>query len=151
LKQKKLYEQQREQLYQQQFNIDQTNFTVQSVKDTVETVQAMKVASKEMRTAFKANKELDIRFIDRMQDDLFDMMDMANDINEAMSRSYAVPEDVDEGDLMAELDALEMDMGTEATISEKGPSYMQEEEIELPSVPEPDAHPATEKEAAIKS
>ena len=39
LKQKKLYESQREQLYQQQFNVEQTRFTVQSVKDTVTTVQ----------------------------------------------------------------------------------------------------------------
>lgn len=39
LKQKRLYEGQRDQLYQQQFNVEQTRFTVDSVKDTVSTVQ----------------------------------------------------------------------------------------------------------------
>jgi hypothetical protein len=39
LKQKRLYESQREQLYSQQFNMEQTRFTVDSVKDTVSTVQ----------------------------------------------------------------------------------------------------------------
>ncbi len=42
-----------------------------------------------------------------------------------MGRSYDVPEDVDESDLMAELDALEADMSLEE--GEKGavPSYLQ--------------------------
>ena len=39
MKQKRLYEGQRDQLYQQQFNVEQTRFTVDSVKDTVSTVQ----------------------------------------------------------------------------------------------------------------
>ncbi|EFJ49680.1 hypothetical protein VOLCADRAFT_117132, partial [Volvox carteri f. nagariensis] len=74
LKQRKLYESQREQLYQQQYNIEQTRFTVDSVKDTVSSVQALKAASKEMKTAFKKNKELDISYIENMQDEMFDMM-----------------------------------------------------------------------------
>ncbi|GFH30585.1 uncharacterized protein HaLaN_29467, partial [Haematococcus lacustris] len=45
-----------------------------------------------------------------LQDDMFDMMDMSKEINEAMSRSYEVPEDVDESDLMAELDGLEEEL-----------------------------------------
>lgn len=36
--------------------------------------QALKAASKEMKTAFKQNKELDISYIDKMQDEMFDMM-----------------------------------------------------------------------------
>ena len=43
-----------------------------------------------------------------MNDEMFDMMDMAREINEAMGRSYDVPENVDESDLMAELDGLEV-------------------------------------------
>lgn len=39
LKQKRLFESQREQLYGQQFNVEQTRFTVDSIKDTVTTVQ----------------------------------------------------------------------------------------------------------------
>jgi hypothetical protein len=44
LKQKRLYEGQREQLYQQQFNVEQTKFTVDNIKDTVSTVQVRKGA-----------------------------------------------------------------------------------------------------------
>lgn len=74
LKQKRLYEGQREQLYQQQFNMEQTRFTVDSIKDTVGTVQALSAANKDMKQAFKKNKELDLNYIDKLQDDMFDMM-----------------------------------------------------------------------------
>lgn len=44
LKQKRLYESQRDQLYNQQFNVDQTSFMMENVQDSVQTVQAMKAA-----------------------------------------------------------------------------------------------------------
>lgn len=40
-----------------------------------------------------------------MQDELEDMLEQANEVQEAMGRSYGVP-DVDEADLEAELEAL---------------------------------------------
>jgi hypothetical protein len=49
---------------------------------------------------------------------------MAGEINEAMGRSYAIPDDVDESDLMAELDALEADLAVEPA-GKEGPSYLQ--------------------------
>eukprot|EP00197_Chlamydomonas_leiostraca_P014229 CAMPEP_0202885486 /NCGR_PEP_ID=MMETSP1391-20130828/41688_1 /ASSEMBLY_ACC=CAM_ASM_000867 /TAXON_ID=1034604 /ORGANISM="Chlamydomonas leiostraca, Strain SAG 11-49" /LENGTH=222 /DNA_ID=CAMNT_0049568737 /DNA_START=44 /DNA_END=712 /DNA_ORIENTATION=- len=140
LKQKKLYESQREQLYTQQFNMEQTRFTVDNVKDTVSTVQALKAATTDMKTAFKKNKELDLNYIDKMQDDMFDMMDMAREINDAMGRSYDVPEDVDESDLMAELDALEADMAVGEGAKGEVPSYLQEPDLgDLPSAPTKEA------------
>lgn len=39
LRQKKMFEGQRETLYNQQFNMEQTRFTVESIQDTVQTVQ----------------------------------------------------------------------------------------------------------------
>ena len=42
LKQKRLYEGQRETLYNQQFNVEQVNFAAQSAQDTVQQVHAMK-------------------------------------------------------------------------------------------------------------
>ncbi|KAL6764731.1 Snf7 family [Haematococcus lacustris] len=78
LKQKKLYEGQRDQLYQQQFNMEQTRFTVDSIKDTITTVQALSIANKEMKSTMKKNKELDLNYIDKLQDDMFDMMVGAN-------------------------------------------------------------------------
>ena len=73
LKQKKLYETQRDQLYNQQFNVEQTAFVMENVQDSVQTVQAMKAASKELRTAFKKN-ELNISGIEKLQDDMADLM-----------------------------------------------------------------------------
>lgn len=45
LKQKRLYESQRDQLYNQQFNVEQTAFVMENVQDSVQTVQALKAAS----------------------------------------------------------------------------------------------------------
>ncbi|KAI8463147.1 MAG: Snf7 family [Monoraphidium minutum] len=136
LRQKKMFEGQRETLYNQQFNMEQTKFTVESIQDTVQTVQALKGAAKEMRGAMKNNKELDLNFIDKLQEDLADMADLTTDINEMMGQSFAVPEDVDEADLMAELDALEGDMMAEP-VAGGLPSYLQEPELpELPTAPQ---------------
>jgi len=38
LKQKKMYEQQRDQMVQQSFNMDQANFTAETLKTTIQTV-----------------------------------------------------------------------------------------------------------------
>lgn len=73
LKQKRLYENQRGQLMNQQFNVDQTSFALQSMQDSVQTVQAMKAAGKELKAAFK-QPELNINSIENLQDDLADMM-----------------------------------------------------------------------------
>ncbi|KAF7131844.1 hypothetical protein RHSIM_Rhsim09G0141300 [Rhododendron simsii] len=51
-------------------------------------------------------------------------------IQESLGRSYSVPDDIDEEELMGELDALEADMG------------MQTEELNLPSAPSGHAVPA---------
>ena len=56
LKQKKMYEKQRDTLYNQSFNVDQTRFALQNVKDTVTTVAAMKSASKELKVGMKEIK-----------------------------------------------------------------------------------------------
>ena len=73
LKQKRLYEAQRDQLYNQQYNVEQTAFVMENVQDSVQTVQAMKAASKELRSAFKRN-ELNISGIEQLQDDMADLM-----------------------------------------------------------------------------
>eukprot|EP00882_Tetradesmus_deserticola_P001825 GHRQ01001958.1.p1 GENE.GHRQ01001958.1~~GHRQ01001958.1.p1 ORF type:complete len:222 (+),score=100.50 GHRQ01001958.1:359-1024(+) len=136
LRQKRMYENQRGTLYNQQFNMEATRFTVESIQDTVQTVQALKAANVQMKGALKANKELDLSFIDNLQDELADMADLTNEINEAMGQSYAIPDDVDEADLMAELDALEGDLALEDAVGASGPSYLQEPELELPAAPQ---------------
>ena len=53
------------------------------------------------------------------------MQDMHNDIQEALGQNYALPEDVDEDDLMGELDALEDELASEPTSGTSVPSYLQ--------------------------
>lgn len=47
-----------------------------------------------------------------------DLLEQVNEIQESLGRSYAVPDEIDEADLQAELDALELD------VEEEGPSYL---------------------------
>lgn len=103
-----MYETQRDQLANQQFNIEQAGFAIESAKDTVTTVAAMKAANTQLK---KQYKEFNIDEIEDMTDDLADMMEDMSEINEAMGRSYACPDDIDEGDLEAELDLLGEELG----------------------------------------
>ncbi|XP_053739217.1 charged multivesicular body protein 5 [Synchiropus splendidus] len=127
LKQKRMYEGQREQLAQQSFNMEQANYTIQTLKDTKTTVEAMKIGAKEMKRAYK---DVKIDQIDDLQDQLEDMMEDANEVQEALSRSYATPDDIDEDDLEAELDAL----GDELLLDDDS-SYLDEASA-APSIPE---------------
>uniref|UniRef100_A0A8D2FIG8 Uncharacterized protein n=1 Tax=Theropithecus gelada TaxID=9565 RepID=A0A8D2FIG8_THEGE len=49
LKQKRMYEQQQENRTQQSFNMEQVNYTIQSLKDTKTTADAMKLGAGEMK------------------------------------------------------------------------------------------------------
>ena len=53
LKQKRMYENQRENIQQQSWNMDQTNYTINSLKDTQQTVTAMKAGLKQMKKEYK--------------------------------------------------------------------------------------------------
>uniref|UniRef100_A0A915PQF4 Charged multivesicular body protein 5 n=1 Tax=Setaria digitata TaxID=48799 RepID=A0A915PQF4_9BILA len=128
LKQKRMYENQRDQLSQQSFNMEQSNFAIQGMKDTQTTVVAMKQGLKTMQ---KEYKKLDIDKIDKLQDEMEEMLDMNNEIQEAMSRQYDTP-DIDEADLEAELDALGDEL--EADIDT---SYL-DEALNAPGVPSKD-------------
>ncbi|KAI3748493.1 hypothetical protein L6452_11599 [Arctium lappa] len=135
LKQKRMYEGQRDMLYNQTFNLDQVAFASEGIKDAQQTMTALKSANKELKGMMKTVK---IEDVDSLQDEMMDMMDISNEIQESLGRSYSVPDDIDEDDLMGELDALEADMGLE-TEGEGVPSYLQPdnepEELNLPSAP----------------
>ncbi|KAI3382379.1 hypothetical protein SNEBB_001755 [Seison nebaliae] len=102
LRQKKMYESQRDQLMQQSFNIEQQNFAIQTVKDTKTTVDAMKYGMKEMKKGYKG---LNLDKIEDMQDDIQELMEQANEVQEVMGRDYATP-DIDDDELEAEFAAL---------------------------------------------
>ena len=102
LKQKKVYEGQREMLSNQSFNIEQQNMAIQSMRDTKTTVQAMQMGLKEMKKEFK---KIDLNKIEDLQDDMADILEQANEVQDVMGRTYGMPE-VDESELEAELEAL---------------------------------------------
>ncbi|KAI8075956.1 Snf7-domain-containing protein [Gilbertella persicaria] len=132
LKQKKLYEAQRDNLQQQSFNMEQAQMTTENLRNVMATVDAMQVANKEMKKQYK-NVNLDK--IDQLQDEMEDLMEQANEVQETLGRSYNLPDDIDEDDLEAELDAL----GDELEFEEEDvPSYLQEDDIELPKTSETD-------------
>ncbi|XP_076959676.1 vacuolar protein sorting-associated protein 60.2-like [Bidens hawaiensis] len=145
LKQKRMYEGQRDMLYNQTFNLDQVAFASEGIKDAQQTMSALKSANKELKGMMKTVK---IQDVDNLQDEMMDMMDISNEIQESLGRSYSVPDDIDEDELLGELDALEADMGQE-TEGEGVPSYLQpdnepdlNEELNLPSAPSGQAVPA---------
>ncbi|RVW18955.1 Vacuolar protein sorting-associated protein 60.2 [Vitis vinifera] len=139
-----MYEGQRDMLYNQTFNLDQVAFAAEGIKDAQQTVcmSALKSANKELKGMMKTVK---IEDVDNLQDEMMDLMDISNEIQESLGRSYNVPDDIDEEELLgvcnAELDALEVDMGTEMD-ADGVPSYLQpdkdhdvEAELNLPSAP----------------
>jgi len=93
--------------------MEQQNYALSTMKDTKTTVDAMKIGLKEMKREYK---KIDINHIDTLQDDMEDMLEQANDIQEALSRDYTCP-DVDEDDLEAELAALgdELELDADST------------------------------------
>lgn len=133
LRQKKLYESQRDQLYSQQLNLEQVSFTAQNMQDTANQVKAMKAANKQLKVAF-TSKDLDLNSIEAMQDEMSDLMEQSNEIQDVLGRNYSVPDDLDEEDLLGELEALEADMAAEAETGDT-PCYLVEDEAGLPDVP----------------
>jgi len=124
LKQKKQYENQVDNLRNQSFNMEQTNFATQSLKDTKDTVNAMKAGAKEMKKEFK---KINIEEVEDLQDDLADMLEDANEVQDVLGKQYGMPE-IDEDELEAELDALGDDIALD-----EDTSYL--DEIAAPNAP----------------
>ncbi|KAL0635678.1 Vacuolar protein-sorting-associated protein 60 [Maublancomyces gigas] len=99
--------------------------------DVMVTVDALKTTNKELK---KQYGKINIDKIEQLQDEMADLMDIGNDIQESMSRSYDIPEDVDEAELDAELEALgeEVELGSggwEAETMGETPSFLQGEGV----------------------
>ncbi|KUI74007.1 Charged multivesicular body protein 5 [Cytospora mali] len=144
LQRRKAYEAQRDQLQSQVWNMEQAGMMQDNLKNTMTTIDAMKTTQKELKRQYG---KVDIDRIERMQDEMADLMDVGNEIQESLARSYDVPEDVDEAELDAELEALgaEIDMEREFGGGEAVPSFMQDEVPDF--IDEP---PQTEAGKALK-
>ncbi|KAJ1835479.1 Vacuolar protein-sorting-associated protein 60 [Coemansia sp. RSA 2711] len=151
LQQKKQYEAQRDQLMQQSFNMESAVFAMDNIKNTMTTMQAMQDANKAMK---KQYKNVDVDKIYDIQDEMAELMEQTNEVQELMGRSYNLPEDLDEADLEAELDAL----GDDLDFGEEVPSYLNDAQPAMPELlPEaPDgslrqpAEPAPHSEPALR-
>lgn len=77
--------------------------TTENLRNTMATVDAMNSANKEMR---KTYGKIDLDKIERVQDDMEDLIEQANEVQSTLGRSYGVPDEIDEEELQAELDAL---------------------------------------------
>lgn len=96
-----------------------------NLKNTMVTVDALKTTTKELK---KQYGKVDIDKIERMQDEMAELMEVGNEIQESVARAYDVPEDVDEAELDAELDALGDEVEFEGLGEAEGlPSFMQDE------------------------
>ncbi|KAB8204719.1 hypothetical protein P875_00010378 [Aspergillus parasiticus SU-1] len=125
LQRRKQYEAQREQLSQQSWNMEQAGMMQDNLKNVMTTVDAMKTTTKTLK---KQYGKIDVDQIERMQDEMADLMDIGNEIQESISRAYDVPEDVDEAELDAELEALGEETMFENSMGESAmPSFLQDE------------------------
>merc|ERR1712137_632860 len=95
-------------------------------------VNAMKHANTQMKKQFK---QINIDSVEDLYDDIAELMEENDMIQEAMSRSFSTPEDLDETELEAELDALgdELLMGED---EEQLPSYLMESSVPSEGLPE---------------
>lgn len=141
LKQRKMYEQQAGNLRQQAFNMEQANFAAQSLKDTQVTIAAMKTGVKQMQ---KEYKHINIDQIDDLQDEMADMLQLNDEVQEALGRTYDMPE-IDDDELAAELDAL----GDEIALDDDT-SYL-DDAVKAPNAPdkEPGAESVTNKDGVL--
>lgn len=127
LQRRKMYESQRDQLQQQSWNMEQASMMTDNLKNVMTTVDVMKDTNKTLR---KQYGKVNVDKIERMQDEMQDLLEMGNEIQESLGRSYDVPEDVDEAELDAELEALgeeaEFESGGMQNLGET-PSFMVDE------------------------
>jgi charged multivesicular body protein 5 len=145
LQRRKQYEGQREQLSQQSWNMEQAGMMQDNLKNVMTTVDAMKTTTKTLK---KQYGNIDIDKIERMQDEMADLMEMGNEIQESISRAYDIPDDVDEAELDAELEALGEESLFESSMAESAvPSFMQDEVAPPQFIDEP-PEPAKVKEPA---
>ena len=107
LKQKKMYESQSDGVLQQRFQVDQMQFTRETMMETKHQLDAMREAATVMQKEFK---KFSVDEVEKMHEELRDIYEQHEEIQEIMGHSYDVPDDVDEDDLNEQLNSLAFDM-----------------------------------------
>ncbi|KAI5969836.1 VPS60 [Candida margitis] len=128
LRQRKQIEAQKDQLENQSWNMSQATMTTDNLQNTMVTINAMKTANKELK---KTYGKINIDELENLQDEMLDIIDKSNELQEALSTSYDVPDEVSESELDAELEALGEEIDFENEMAESGigaPSYLNDTE-----------------------
>jgi charged multivesicular body protein 5 len=122
MKRRKMYAGQLEQLSSTQFNLDQVAFNAENIQSTIDSFNALKRANEVQKQQMK---KLNIDHLEDVMDDMNDMQMDMEEMNEIMSRSYAI-DDINEDDLEAELAELDQEMLEEnmRSSSMKTPVYL---------------------------
>jgi charged multivesicular body protein 5 len=126
LKQRRQIESQKQQLENQSWNITQTQITTDNLKNSMMTYDVMKQTNKELK---KTYGKIDVDKVLDLQDEMMDMMESAAELQGILGASYDVPDELSEGELDAELEALgeEMEWENEMGQGVGGvPSYLQD-------------------------
>jgi charged multivesicular body protein 5 len=121
LKRKKMYEAQRDQMLNTQFNVDQANFATENLKVTAITVDALKAGAAAIKTEYA---KLNINSIEATMEDMEDLMYDQQEMNEILGRNYAVPDGFDEAALEGEFAMLEEEVALERMSGNAVPSYI---------------------------
>jgi len=85
--------------------IEQQVMTLEGANVSLEAMNAMKMGAASMKTI---HKDMNIDQVDDIMDDIREQMDIANEINEAISQPLG-GEVLDEDDLLSELEGLEQE------------------------------------------
>ncbi|KAF4445864.1 hypothetical protein F53441_10425 [Fusarium austroafricanum] len=126
LQRRKAYEAEKDKLESQVWNMEQASNMQDNLKNVMTQVDAMKTTNKELK---KQYGKIDIDKIERLQDEMADLMDVGNEIQESLARSYDIPEDVEEDELDAELEALGMEVEMEHEMGGAVPGFLQDEVV----------------------
>lgn len=118
LQRKKMYEQQLQQLLGTQFNIDSLAGAQEQADLAVVTVEAMKAGTQDLRERY--SKFAGIGDVDKLMDSMADLQDEIQDINDALSSSYAVPGGFDEAEFEKEFAQLEEEVSMEKLVGGPG-------------------------------
>lgn len=139
LKRKKMYEQQREHTRGARFNLETQMLTIENANVNMETLKAMKTGSAAMRTMHGA---LNVDKVDATMDDIREQMDLASEINAAISTPLGTDYGLDEEELDEELEQLEQSELDQALLNVKSPAMLVQSPMSATAV---SVHSAPEK------
>ena len=150
LKRKKTYEQQMEKIGGARMTIESQVMAIEGAGVSLETMNAMKAGASAMK---QIHKGMTIDKVDDTMDDIRDQMDLAEEINSAISQPTGFGMDFDDDELAAELDELEgLELEDELSLDAMPSAGTRSPAVDaLPSTPasapEADADEAAELEA----